>query len=63
MDIFELKYFMIFIIIIELMMSYFLLSAVYNGYKENRVNRSHLILLFILMIIIILITLAITVFI
>lgn len=63
MDIFELKYFMIFIIIIELMMSYFLISTVYKGYKEKRVNFNKVVLCFAIMIIILLITLAVTVFI
>ena len=60
---FELKYFMIFVIIIELMMSYFLISALYKGYKEIRVKFTSVVLCFVIMIIILLITLAITVFI
>ena len=63
MDIFELKYFMIFIIIIELMASYFLISAIYNGYKNKQVALNKVILCFIVIIIILLVTLGITVFI
>lgn len=60
---FEFKYFMLFVMFIELMMTYFLISAVYNGYKQKRVKFKSVIWCSIVMIVILLITLAITVFI
>ena len=54
---------MIFIIIIELMMSYTIISSAYIGYKQKRVKFITIPLLSILAIGALLVTLAITVFI
>lgn len=59
---FYFKYFMVFVMIIELMMGYTIISAAYEGYKQKRVNFSKVILCSILMIVILIITFAITVF-
>lgn len=53
---------MVFVMIIELMMGYTIISAAYEGYKQKRVNFSKVILCSILMIVILIITFAITVF-
>ena len=54
---------MIFVIIIELMMSYTIISSAYIGYKQKRVKFITITLLSILAIVALLVTLAITVFI
>lgn len=54
---------MVFIIIIELMMSYTMISAAYIGYTEKRSKFIMIPIISIVMSIILLITLAITVFI
>ncbi|NLK94624.1 MAG: hypothetical protein GX275_05495 [Clostridiales bacterium] len=59
---FYFKYFMMFVIIIELMMSYTIISSAYIGYKKQRVKFNRIVLLSILMIVILLITLGIIVF-
>ena len=58
---FEIKYFIILTIFFELMMSYFLLSAVYQGYKQKRVKFNKLALVFVSMLIILFVTLAIAI--
>ena len=60
---FYFKYFMVFIIIIELMMSYTMISSAYIGYTEKRSKFIMIPIISIVMSIIVLITLAITVFI
>jgi len=57
------KYFMIFVIIMELLISYFIISSGFIGYKQNRVSLKQLIISFVLIFTIILATLAISVFI
>ena len=60
---FYFKYFMVFIIIIELMMSYTMISSAYIGYTEKRSKFIMIPIISIAMSISVLITLAIAVFI
>ena len=60
---FYFKYFMIFVLIIELMMSYTILTSAYTGYKQKRVKFSMIPILSISLIGVLLVTLAVTVFI
>lgn len=60
---FYFRYFMIFVIIIELMMSYTIISSAYIGYKQKRFKFITIPLLSIFAIGALLVTLAITVFI
>lgn len=59
---FLVKYFMIFVIIIELMMSYTIISSAYLGYKQKRVKLRTVPLLSIASTVVVFTTLAITVF-
>lgn len=56
------KYFMIFVLIIELMMSYTIISSAYLGYKQKRVKLRTVPLLSIASTVVVFTTLAITVF-
>lgn len=60
---FLVKYFMIFVLIIELMMSYTIISSAYLGYKQKRVKLRTVPLLSIASTVVVFTTLAITVFI
>lgn len=59
---FYLKYFVIFIIIMELMMSYTIISSAYIGYKQKRVKLKTISLLSIASSVVIFSTLAITIY-
>lgn len=58
---FLVKYFMIFVLIIELMMSYTIISSAYLGYKQKRVKLRTVPLLSIASTVVVFTTLAITV--
>ena len=60
---FLVKYFMIFVLIIELMMSYTIISSAYLGYKQKRFKLRTVPLLSIASTVVVFTTLAITVFI
>ena len=60
---FEVRYFLVFVMLFMIMTGYYLINAAYAGYKQERVQIRSIILIAAAMIVVLLTTLAITVFI